>query len=82
MAKLKVFRGNYDGCHYRLVATTSIPKAMALVGKPNKRLFERDFSVIEHKSDCLLALANPGTVFTKPITVAFGVKNPWTEIEK
>ncbi len=80
MARLKVFRGNYDGSNYRLVATTSKPKAMMLLGRPNKRLFERDFKIIENKLDCVTALASPETVFTKTINYTHGADDTWHKL--
>jgi hypothetical protein len=81
MARLKVFRGNHDGNNYMLVATTSIPKAMALLGLTHKGRFAKYFSVLENDQDCELALASPEVVFTKPIIFEYGVNNPWVKLK-
>jgi hypothetical protein len=81
-SKLKVWRGNKDGTNYTLVATTSIPKAMKLVGQPNKTRFTKYFSVTSHDDDCATALAQPETVFTKKINYEHGANEQWVAEKK
>lgn len=80
MTKLKVFKGNFDGLSYKMVATSSIPKAMKLLGTPKKSLFDKYSEVVNQEKfpeDCEIALNSPGTVFRKVIDYSTHQKPQW-----
>lgn len=80
MAKLKVFKGNYDGRSYRLVATTSKAKASKLLGILPK-FFKQYVSLVpEHRSEHELAISEPETVFTCPIILVPNKPSEWVKV--